>query len=171
MSSTQIDSSTQINATRAADATVTASRTRFSFLAAFEVVVSIVVAVIFLQSAAAHLQNPYQFLSSVYQYELVGATSGRYLAMIIPYLQLVLAFCLIGRLFVPGALLASAGLLLMFVVAQSSALWRDLDISCGCFGVAESVAVSRESLMSVAALLAATLAAFACAVYRQSKSR
>ena len=47
-------------------------------------------------SGAAHLANPYYFLSTVYQYELTSAPVGALVASYLPFLELVLAACLLS---------------------------------------------------------------------------
>ena len=54
--------------------------------------------------------------------------------MTLPWLELLVGICLIGGILVGGALLASITMAAMFVFALSSALYRGLEISCGCFG-------------------------------------
>jgi hypothetical protein len=120
----------------------------------------VAVALAWLQSSFAHLSNPYFFLSSIYQYELVGPTVGEAVAIVLPYLQLVLAVCLIARFFYGGALLSSAVLLTLFFAIQTSAVSRGLNISCGCFGASLSKSVGAESLGSVAVLLCVAVGSY-----------
>lgn len=126
---------------------------RRSLLRLVDYVGGIALAIVWLRSSAAHLANPYYFLSSVYQYELVGVQAGRIVAMTLPFLQLVLAVCLIGRVFAGGALLVSSLLLATFAGVQASAIVRDLGISCGCFGASSSSATIGTSSISTVLLL------------------
>lgn len=97
---------------------------------------------LFVWSASAHLANPYYFLSSVYQYELTNASVGVIVASGLPFLELLLAACLLGGACVPAAWVISCGLLLLFAGVQTSALMRNLQISCGCFGAEASQPIS-----------------------------
>jgi len=47
-----------------------------------------------------------------------------------------------------GALLAISGLGMLFAVAVGSAWWRQLDISCGCFGAVAGGRVNAWHLVS-----------------------
>ena len=88
------------------------------------------------RSSSARLPKirlPYAFLSSVYGYELVGPKMGVLVAMSLPWLELFVGVCLVGGVFVGGALLASIGMGAIFTFAVGSALYQNLDISCGCF--------------------------------------
>lgn len=118
----------------------------------FEWCARLAVGGIFLWSAAAHLANPYYFLSTVYQYELTSAPVGAVVASVMPFLELTLAACLLsGTCPQPTWQLASL-LLLFFVGVQTSALVRGLRISCGCFGPEISQPVDLKSIAFTGAL-------------------
>jgi len=48
------------------------------------------IGVMLLVSAVRHLSNPYYFLGSIYAYHVVGPNTGKFIAMTLPMLQLVL---------------------------------------------------------------------------------
>ena len=123
-----------------------------------------IVAGIFLVSSLWHTSNPYYFLSSVYRYDLVGPYVGQAIAGIMPFLQLVISFCLLGRVFVRGAFLSAVGLTGLFAIVQLTVVWRDLGISCGCFGAASEESIGLGSLSLVGSLLGMAVVGFACAV-------
>jgi len=122
------------------------------------------VAGVFLLSSLWHTSNPYYFLSSVYRYDLVGPFAGQAIAAVMPFLQLVVSFCLLGRVFVRGAFLSAIGLTTLFAVVQLSVLWRDLGISCGCFGAASDASIGAGSLTLVGSLLGMAIVGYACAM-------
>jgi hypothetical protein len=144
--------------------TTTARRWRTA-LACFEYLGGLVLAIAWLRSSSAHLANPYFFLSSVYRYELVGPTMGRVIAMILPFLQLFLAICLIGRMFVGGALLLSTLLFATFLTVQISAISRGLKIACGCFGAISSDQIGTASILMVSTLLLIALLCLGCNLF------
>ena len=111
------------------------------------VVVRIALGCMFLWSSLPKIRQPYDFLSSVYSYELVGPKLGMLVAMTLPWLELLVGICLIGGVFVSGALLASAGLGAMFAFVVGSALHRGLDISCGCFSASSGDQISYMTLI------------------------
>lgn len=132
------------------------------FAKTWELLVSLIIAVVWFQSSTAHTGNPYYFLSSIYKYELVEPTAGRWLAIILPSLQFVLAVCLVTRILVGGALLGSALLLTLFVVVQAITWYRGLEIDCGCFGPSYSVPIGQQSLATVGVLALIAYSALAC---------
>jgi putative oxidoreductase len=106
-------------------------------LGVFDDFASWVLGVALLLSGIPHFGNPYYFLGSVYAYDLVGPGVGQLVAMVLPVLQLLLAACLITRLFRSGAHLIVLPMLFGFALLQTSAKLRGLDIACGCFGPGE----------------------------------
>jgi putative oxidoreductase len=101
----------------------------------FVLVTRLALGCMFIMSSLPKIQLPLKFLSDVYGYELVGPKLGVLVAMTLSWLELLVGICLVGGIFVSGALLASAGMGAMFAVVLASALIRGLDISCGCFGM------------------------------------
>ena len=78
------------------------------------------------------IQLPYDFLASVYNYELVGPQTGVWIAATLPWIEVgVGASLILGVWQVGGALLAVL-LFTVFTVAQASAAAQGLKIPCGC---------------------------------------
>lgn len=97
-------------------------------------VLQIAIGLMFIYSSLPKIRQPYDFLASIYSYELVGPKLGMFTAMTLPWLELLVGICLIGGIFVRGALLASLAMAAMFTFVLSSALYQGLEITCGCFG-------------------------------------
>lgn len=119
----------------------------------------IVLGITFLLSAVPKLRMPHFFLSNIYGFEMVGPEFGVFLAVSIPWLEFVLAMLLLGDILASGALLLSAGMGAMFTCAQAAALYRGLDISCGCFQQTGAGKVSYLTLLKALAVF--LMAAFA----------
>jgi uncharacterized membrane protein YphA (DoxX/SURF4 family) len=94
------------------------------------------IGLMFVISSIPKLIHPYDFLSHIYKYEMLGPTAALFLASILPALELVIGACLIGGIFIEGTLLMASVLLAVFSVAELSVLLRGLEMSCGCFSVA-----------------------------------
>lgn len=107
---------------------------RQQLFSGFMLVVRLALGCLFIYGSLPKIRQPYDFLSSVYSYELVGPKLGMLIAMILPWLELLVGICLVGGIFIGGALLVSAGMAAMFTFVLSSAIYRGLEISCGCFG-------------------------------------
>lgn len=118
----------------------------------FVPLVSLAVALMFVRSSVAHLSNPYHFLSSIYAYQLVGEEVGYSLALALPFIQIAIVACLFARVFVPGALTLATLLFASYAIVQVSAVWRGLNVSCGCFGAMESSPVNGGTIAMVVVL-------------------
>ncbi|MBS0203103.1 MAG: hypothetical protein JSS49_09415 [Planctomycetes bacterium] len=128
----------------------------------------LIVGGIFVWSGSAHLSNPYYFLSTIYQYELTSAPVGAFIASYVPFLELVLAVCLLSGILKRPTWILTTLLLMSFVAVQGSALARGLKISCGCFGPEINRPVDSTSISFTAAL--AVLSILATIVVFRSNS-
>jgi uncharacterized membrane protein YphA (DoxX/SURF4 family) len=108
----------------------------------FALVVRLGLGCMFLYSSLPKIRQPYDFLSNVYNFELVGPKLGMLTAMVLPWLELLVGVCLVGGVFVSGALLISIAMGAMFSFAIGSAMHRGLEISCGCFSASGAIGYS-----------------------------
>lgn len=123
---------------------------------------------LFLVSSLSKIRQPYDFLSNVYGYELAGPKLGMLAAMVLPWLELILGVCLIGSIFVGGALFVCFILTCFFTFVQASALHRGLDISCGCFSGSGSGLIDYTTLIRSSLLLSGCLITWFYLIYRNS---
>lgn len=130
----------------------------------FTLVVRLALGCIFLLSSLPKIRQPYNFLSNVYNYELVGPKLGMLMAMTLPWLELLVGICLVGGIFTSGALLASVAMTAMFTFVLASALYRGLEISCGCFSASDAGIISYSTLIRTCLILLFSLAAYVCVV-------
>jgi len=135
------------------------------------IIARLAIGAIFIASSIPKLMQPYDFLAGVYSYELVGAKLGVMVAIILPWLELFVGICLVGGVFVRGAVLASMGMCVMFSLALVSALWRGLEISCGCFSSANQDVISYLTVIRAAVLLMVSAAIYIYAVFGEQKTR
>jgi uncharacterized membrane protein YphA (DoxX/SURF4 family) len=133
-------------------------------------IVRLSLGVLFLYSSLHKIREPYSFLSSVYSFQLVGPGLGVWIAVCLPWLELMLGLCLMVGLCVGGALLGCLLLLVTFTLAQGSALSRDLPIVCGCFG-GSSETVSYLTFARTVLLFLVALAGFAVLMPGRSPDR
>ncbi|MBX9625497.1 MAG: hypothetical protein K2X82_16950 [Gemmataceae bacterium] len=123
-----------------------------------ERLVGAVLAASLIGSAVAHLGNPYYYLSSVYNYKLVGGRVGLWVAAVSPGVHVAVGVCLLAGWRVRGSYLAAFALFAAYLAVQWSALHRGLDISCGCFGAGDGLPVGPRTLAMAGACAAAALA-------------
>jgi len=121
--------------------------------------VRIAIGCMFIYSSLPKIRHPYDFLFSVYSYELAGPKLGMFAAMTLPWLEVLVGICLVGGVFISGALLVSIGMAAMFTFVLGSALYNNLAITCGCFGASSTEIIGVSTL--VRAVLIALLSVLA----------
>jgi len=80
--------------------------------------------------------------------------------MTLPWAELLVGVCLVGGIFVSGALLVSIGMAAMFTFVLASVLYRGLEISCGCFSASGAGVIGYSTLTRACAILLASIAAY-----------
>ncbi len=110
---------------------------------------------VLIYSGAIKVARPYEFLNSVFQYELLGPRSATFVAAVLPFVELSVGAALLCGVFTLGAASIAATLLFTFTVGQASALLRGIDADCGCFGGGEKV--GWLSMLRTVSLLASAI--------------
>ncbi|MFA5058660.1 MAG: MauE/DoxX family redox-associated membrane protein [Opitutaceae bacterium] len=105
---------------------------------------SIALSGVFLYAGAVKIPDPAGFAWAIHNYRLLPYPAAAALAVYLPWLELGCGLGVLWPKISPGALIVLLGLCLVFSGALASALARNLDISCGCFG---SEGGSRASLI------------------------
>ena len=120
---------------------------------------------VFLYAAYDKILNPGAFARIVYHYQLIGPNqhvgpwAPNLLAVTLPWIEVVVGLALLTGVWRrEGATLASV-LLVVFVVAVSAALARNIDLeNCGCFSVSgEGRAAGIKLILADLAMLAGAL--------------
>jgi hypothetical protein len=109
------------------------------------------------------LQQPYDFLASVYGYGLVGRTPGLWIARGLPWLELVVGICLMAGVLDRGGMAIGSLLLAVFTIAKLYAVSRGVKIPCGCFLRDASSSITPSDVFLTGLLCALALAALAVA--------
>jgi uncharacterized membrane protein YphA (DoxX/SURF4 family) len=122
--------------------------------------VRIAIGCMFIYSSLPKIRHPYDFLFSVYSYELSGPKLGMFAAMTLPWLEVLVGICLVGDIFVSGALLVSAGMAAMFAFVLGSAIYHNLNITCGCFGASSTEIVGYSTLIRACTILLFSMIAY-----------
>jgi putative oxidoreductase len=135
------------------------------FMPGFALVVRLLLGCMFLYSSLPKIRQPYDFLSSVYNYELVGPKLGLLVAMVLPWAELLVGICLVGGIFVSGSLLVSIAMGGMFSFDIASALYRGLNISCGCFSASSTEQIGYITLIRALVIMLISAVAYLSVVF------
>jgi uncharacterized membrane protein YphA (DoxX/SURF4 family) len=114
----------------------------------------LVVGGIFIYSAYHKIIDPGEFARLFWNYHIVPGSLINLMALILPWVELLAGLGLIMGLFYRGAALLVNGMTVVFIIALTSAVLRDLNINCGCFGNPES---AQDALIRDLGLLLLTL--------------
>ena len=82
--------------------------------------------------------EPATFAKSIWQYHMVPGYLINLMALVLPWLELLIGLALIFGLAYRGAVWWANLLLIVFMVALASTIVRGLDIECGCFKAGQS---------------------------------
>lgn len=112
-------------------------------------------ALVFAYAGFIKLVNPDELLDAIANYRLVGRAFAWFAALILPPLELVCALGLCLKSWRRASASILALLMLVFIAALFSALFRGLDISCGCFGASDEPVSYPLTILRDLALFAA----------------
>ena len=101
---------------------------------------------IFIYVSFDKINDPVTFSSEIRAYQIVPFGFENFLAIILPWVELLTGICLVIGAMVDGAALISMGLLVVFIIAISSAILRGFNIECGC-GLKEGEIVGTQKLL------------------------
>lgn len=87
----------------------------------------------FLYASLDKIADPAAFAEAIANYHLLPPSTQGFVAAILPWVEALAGGLLLIGLMTAGASLVVAALSATFALAITSALWRGLDVSCGCF--------------------------------------
>lgn len=89
----------------------------------------------FIYASIDKIINPAEFAKQIGYYKALPFGLENLLAIVLPWLELIVGICLLAGLLVDGATVLSIIMMLVFILAISQAMLRGIDITCGCFKV------------------------------------
>lgn len=87
----------------------------------------------FIYASFHKIVSPADFAKIVYGYDLFPEISINLIAIVIPFLELVIGLALIIGIYPRSAAIIISGLLLAFIAASAINLIRGHEFNCGCF--------------------------------------
>ncbi len=85
-------------------------------------------------AGAIKVTDPYGSATSVRAYQMLPVDLANFLGFILPFAEIALGIFLIAGIWVRVMAVASAVLMIAFVIAISQAWIRGISLDCGCFG-------------------------------------
>ncbi len=93
----------------------------------------IILGVVFILASIGKVADPGSFAASVSAYGIVKGDAALLIGTVLPWVEFFSGLGLLLGLFFRGSALLALLMLILFTIVILSALWRGLDISCGCF--------------------------------------
>ena len=108
---------------------------------------------IFIFAAVIKVADPVGFSQSIYNYKLMPDFFINFLAIAIPWIELVAGILLVFGISVKENSAILSGLHVVFIIAVAISLARGLDIDCGCFGTVDGSKVGIMKILENTGLL------------------
>ena len=100
----------------------------------FILIARLVLASVFALAALPKIKDPVAFASSVEGYRVLGPALSNWVALLLPWLELIIGIGILMPWIRRSSGIIIAALLVVFVSLHASAWMRGLEIDCGCFG-------------------------------------
>jgi uncharacterized membrane protein YphA (DoxX/SURF4 family) len=120
----------------------------------FAQLLSLLFGAVFVYAGGVKALDPTAFLMDVRSFQMLPDPSAAWLALALPWLEILAGLAVVTGLFRGGGLLLLNAALIMFFIAITIAWSRGLDIRCGCFGTADSTSNYIELYVRDLVLLA-----------------
>ena len=88
---------------------------------------------IFIYASIDKIIDPVSFSDVIDNYHITPVLLNNLFALFVPWLELIIGLCLIFNLKVHGASFLSIVLLLWFIFILTQAIYRGINVECGCF--------------------------------------
>jgi uncharacterized membrane protein YphA (DoxX/SURF4 family) len=102
----------------------------------------LVIGGMFIYASYYKIIDPGAFAKSIWYYHMVPGKLINLMALILPWLELLVGLALILGLFYRGAVLWVNVVMLIFIIALSSTIVRGISIDCGCFKASQGATSS-----------------------------
>lgn len=110
---------------------------------------------VFVYSGLVKAMDPISFLDDVRSFDLLGDPWAAWLAMGLPWLEILAGLAVMSGFLRSGGMLILNGSLVVFMIAICIAWWRGIDIRCGCFGHSDATSSYRDLILRDLLLLLA----------------
>ena len=125
----------------------------------FIIIIRIILGSIFVYASYDKILDPGKFARDIANYHIIPFGFENSIAIILPWLELLIGFGLIAGIMVDGSAMISGGLLMIFIVLILQAILRGFNIECGC-GLKEGEMVGWSKILENIVFLGASYLVF-----------
>lgn len=93
----------------------------------------IILGALFVYASLDKIFEPAEFANVIYNYRILPVELINCCALLVPWLELLLGVCLLLGIWLETVSLMLAALTMVFIILLATALFRGLNIECGCF--------------------------------------
>jgi len=102
----------------------------------------LIVGLVFIYASYDKILDPISFSKNIHNFHITPIFIENLAALIIPWLELIIGILLIFGLFLEGTTTITIALLMFFIFILSQAVFRGIDVHCGCFKSEAEVATT-----------------------------
>ena len=96
-----------------------------------------ILGIMFIYASIDKITDPLTFSNAIDNYHITPIAINNLAALLIPFIELAVGICLIFGIFIDGAIFIVIILLIWFIFIISQALFRGIDLHCGCFDLSD----------------------------------
>ena len=95
----------------------------------------IILGIVFIYASYHKILDPASFSKNIHNFHITDNLIWieNLVALILPWLELIVGVFLIFGVFLEGAISITIGMLIFFIIILSQAVFRGIDLHCGCF--------------------------------------
>lgn len=97
------------------------------------VIFRIILGIIFIYASYDKILDPAGFSKNIHNFHITPIAIENIIALVLPWLELIIGIFLIFGLFLDGTINITISLLIFFIIILSQAVFRGIDVHCGCF--------------------------------------
>ena len=95
----------------------------------------VILGIVLIYASIDKIVHPAEFAKAIGNYNVLPFGLENLLGIVLPVLELLVGICLVLGIMIDGSAIIAAGMMVVFIIAISQALFRGIDINCGCFKV------------------------------------
>ena len=93
----------------------------------------VILGIIFIYASYDKILDPAGFSKNIHNFHVTPIAVENLAALIIPWMELIIGVFLIFGVFLEGSTSITIGLYIFFILILSQAVFRGIDVHCGCF--------------------------------------
>ena len=95
----------------------------------------VILGIVLIYASIDKIVHPAEYAKAIGNYNVLPFGLENLLGIVLPVLELLVGTCLVLGIMIDGSAIIAGGMMVVFIIAISQALFRGIDINCGCFKV------------------------------------